>query len=216
VTGLAALVLAHHPLFRDGPFRGRSEQRVHALFELILASAVARVSDPRRGGAVCRISRACRQPRASPWDLPAADGAERVQCPASGRCRSRGGRHGCRCRRRRGILLMLSSLRASDSHPGAEAGNNSAREMARIRATASPRRCTWSFSHSCDVVLDRRSFDSQPAGRSACSRAAIDQMRDLQLRAATAAWCGVAVTDGVVATLRQHRHVALQRRGSSW
>jgi subtilisin len=51
VTGLAALILAHHPLFREEPFRVRSEQRVRALFELIRASAVPYVSDPQRGGA---------------------------------------------------------------------------------------------------------------------------------------------------------------------
>lgn len=51
VTGLAALILAHHPLFREEPFRMRSEQRVHALFELIRASTVPHVSDPQRGGA---------------------------------------------------------------------------------------------------------------------------------------------------------------------
>jgi len=51
VTGLAAVVLAQHPLFQDGPLKVRSEQRVHALFELIRASAVPRVADPRRGGA---------------------------------------------------------------------------------------------------------------------------------------------------------------------
>lgn len=51
MTGLAALLLAHHPLFREEPFRMRSEQRVRALFELIRASAVPYVSDPQRGGA---------------------------------------------------------------------------------------------------------------------------------------------------------------------
>ena len=51
VTGLAALILAHHPLFQEGPFNQRSEQRVHALFELIRASAIPRFADPLRGGA---------------------------------------------------------------------------------------------------------------------------------------------------------------------
>src|SRR5205085_1778041 len=49
VTGLAALVLAHHPAFQDGLLRARSEQRVHALFELIRASAVARFAHPQHG-----------------------------------------------------------------------------------------------------------------------------------------------------------------------
>jgi subtilisin len=51
VTGLAAVVLAHHPVFQEGSFGMRSEQRVHALVELIRASAVPRFLDPQRGGA---------------------------------------------------------------------------------------------------------------------------------------------------------------------
>jgi len=51
VTGFAALVLAHHPVFQEGSFGMRSEQRVNALVELIRASAVPRFSDPQRGGA---------------------------------------------------------------------------------------------------------------------------------------------------------------------
>ncbi len=83
VTGLAALVLAHHPLFRDGPFRARSEQRVHALFELIRASAVARVPDPQRGGA--GVPDLARVPAAQSFTLGLAAGAnaaERVAMPA--------------------------------------------------------------------------------------------------------------------------------------
>jgi subtilisin family serine protease len=51
VTGLAALILAHHPLFREGSCSTRSEHRVHALFELIRASAVPHFADPQRNGA---------------------------------------------------------------------------------------------------------------------------------------------------------------------
>ena len=51
VTGLAALVLAHHPLFQEGPYRMRSEQRVQALLSLIQASAVPHFADSQRGGA---------------------------------------------------------------------------------------------------------------------------------------------------------------------
>ena len=51
VTGLAALVLAHHPVFQEGSFGMRSEQRVHALVELIRQSAVPRFLDTQRGGA---------------------------------------------------------------------------------------------------------------------------------------------------------------------
>ena len=50
VTGMATLILAHHPLFQ-GPMKARSEQRVDALFNLIRASAVPRFADPLRGGA---------------------------------------------------------------------------------------------------------------------------------------------------------------------
>lgn len=35
VTGFAALLLAHHPMFHQGPLRGRGPQRVAALFNLI-------------------------------------------------------------------------------------------------------------------------------------------------------------------------------------
>jgi subtilisin len=51
VTGFAALVLAHHPVFQERSLAMRSEQRVHALVELIRASAVPRFSDPQRSGA---------------------------------------------------------------------------------------------------------------------------------------------------------------------
>jgi subtilisin len=52
VTGFAALVLAHHPLFQaDGMFAARTEQRVQALLDLIQASAVPHFLDPKHGGA---------------------------------------------------------------------------------------------------------------------------------------------------------------------
>jgi subtilisin len=50
VTGLAALILAHHPLFQ-GSLKARSEQRVSVLFSLIRACAVPQFADPLRGGA---------------------------------------------------------------------------------------------------------------------------------------------------------------------
>jgi subtilisin len=50
VAGMAALILAHHPLFQ-GPLKARSEQRVSALFSLITACAVPQFADPLRGGA---------------------------------------------------------------------------------------------------------------------------------------------------------------------
>jgi subtilisin len=51
VCGMAALILAHHPLFQEGPLSGRSEQRVLALLALIRASAVPHFLDPQRAGA---------------------------------------------------------------------------------------------------------------------------------------------------------------------
>ena len=50
LTGLAALVLAHHPLFQ-GALRVRSAQRVDALFQAIVMAAQPLVADPQRGGA---------------------------------------------------------------------------------------------------------------------------------------------------------------------
>lgn len=50
VTGLAALVLAHHPDF-TGPFRSKSPLRVQRLFQILKASArPINVGDPRRTG----------------------------------------------------------------------------------------------------------------------------------------------------------------------
>jgi subtilisin family serine protease len=50
VTGLAALVLAHHPVFQ-GPLRAHIEQRVGTLFQLLYASAVPYFADPLRASA---------------------------------------------------------------------------------------------------------------------------------------------------------------------
>jgi subtilisin len=50
VAGLAALVLAHHPLFQ-GALKARTEQRVSALFHLLRASAAMAFPDPLRAGA---------------------------------------------------------------------------------------------------------------------------------------------------------------------
>lgn len=50
VAGMAALILAHHPLFQ-GPLKARSEQRVSALFSLIRACAVPQFAAPLRCGA---------------------------------------------------------------------------------------------------------------------------------------------------------------------
>ena len=52
VTGLAALVLAHHPDFQSGPFTLRGAARVEHLFTLLKASATSlQFGDPERSGA---------------------------------------------------------------------------------------------------------------------------------------------------------------------
>jgi len=78
VTGLAALVLAHHPLLQDRSLTGRSEQRVHVLFELIRASAVPHFPDPQRGGA--GVPDLARIPTGQSFamGLPFPDGPERM------------------------------------------------------------------------------------------------------------------------------------------
>ncbi|HEY2483091.1 MAG TPA: S8 family serine peptidase, partial [Caulobacteraceae bacterium] len=50
VVGFAAVILAHHPLFR-GAYAQRGEQRVKALFDLVRGSAMPPVFDPTRVGA---------------------------------------------------------------------------------------------------------------------------------------------------------------------
>lgn len=49
VTGLAALILAHHPAFQGR--RERSAQRIAQLFAVLRSSAVPVIADPLRGGA---------------------------------------------------------------------------------------------------------------------------------------------------------------------
>jgi subtilisin len=79
VTGFAALVLAHHPLFQqDGMFAERTEQRVQALVELLQASAVAHFLSPQHVGA--GVPDLSRVPGGHSFDmgLSGADGAERI------------------------------------------------------------------------------------------------------------------------------------------
>lgn len=81
VTGLAALALAHHPVFQEGLFRMRSEQRVQALFELVRASAVPRFPDPQRGGA--GVPDLGRIPAGQGFQMGLADAADhRIAMPA--------------------------------------------------------------------------------------------------------------------------------------
>jgi subtilisin len=81
VTGFAALILAHHPLFQEGSLRMRSEPRVTALFELIRASAVARFGDPQRGGAGIPDLQRVPAGQSFAMGLPGADSAERLGLP---------------------------------------------------------------------------------------------------------------------------------------
>jgi subtilisin len=79
VTGLAALALAHHPLFQEQSFKVRSEQRVQALFELIRASAVPHFFDPHRGGA--GVPDLARVPGTQALTMGFPDSQERVPVP---------------------------------------------------------------------------------------------------------------------------------------
>jgi subtilisin len=81
VTSFAALMLAHHPLFLEGPFRNRSEQRVQALFELLRASAVPHFPDPQRGGAGVPDAQRIPGGHALAMDLSAMGGAEHPTAP---------------------------------------------------------------------------------------------------------------------------------------
>lgn len=83
ITGLAAVVMAHHPLFQDGPWATRSEQRVHALYELIRASAVPRFFDAQRGGAGVPDLRRIPVSQSFTMGVFAADGTEAVAMPPS-------------------------------------------------------------------------------------------------------------------------------------
>lgn len=76
LTGLAALVLAHHPLFQ-GSLRTRSAQRVDALFQAITVAAQPLVADPQRGGA------------GLPMAAAALGGTRRRRCRSNSRRRRR-------------------------------------------------------------------------------------------------------------------------------
>ncbi|HTX24524.1 MAG TPA: S8 family serine peptidase [Steroidobacteraceae bacterium] len=81
VTGLAALLLAHHPLLQEGPFQGRSAPRVQALFELIRASAVPHFFDPQRSGAGVPDMRRVPGGQELAMRLPASGSAEGATAP---------------------------------------------------------------------------------------------------------------------------------------
>src|SRR5882724_3142766 len=82
VTGLAALVLAHHPLLQEGSLRERSEHRVRALFELIRGSAIPYFPDPSRAGAGVPALSRIPAGQGVALGLSFPDGAERVAMPA--------------------------------------------------------------------------------------------------------------------------------------
>ncbi|MGC1457150.1 MAG: S8 family serine peptidase [Steroidobacteraceae bacterium] len=79
VTGFAALVLAHHPLFqREGLFALRNEQRVQAVLDLIQASALPHFLGPQYiGWGVPDLSRVPGD-QSFGMGLTSGDGAERV------------------------------------------------------------------------------------------------------------------------------------------
>ena len=74
VTGLGALLLAHHPLLRDAS-QARSEQRVAQLFAILANAGVRFLGDPTREGAglpdlqssgLAGVAQASAQPAAAP------------------------------------------------------------------------------------------------------------------------------------------------------
>jgi subtilisin len=83
VTGLAALVIGHHPAFQEGPFSARSEYRAQALFELIRASAVPRFFDPQRGGAGVPDLRRIPAGQSFATGVLGSDAAEAIATPPS-------------------------------------------------------------------------------------------------------------------------------------
>jgi subtilisin family serine protease len=83
ITGLAAVVMAHHPLFQEGSWAMRSEHRVRALFELIRTSAVPRFFDAQRGGAGVPDLRRIPAGHNFARGLLASDGADAVGMPPS-------------------------------------------------------------------------------------------------------------------------------------
>lgn len=84
VTGFTALVLAHHPLFKESSFRVRSERRLHALFELVRGSAIARYPDPLRCGAGVPDLRRVPGSSSLAMGFPIPDAAARFAMPPYG------------------------------------------------------------------------------------------------------------------------------------
>ena len=81
LSGFAALVLAHHPLFKEALFRARSERRVQALYELVRASAVMRYPDQQRCGAGVPDLRRVPGSQSLAMGLPLSDAAARFVVP---------------------------------------------------------------------------------------------------------------------------------------
>jgi subtilisin family serine protease len=81
ITGLAALVLAHHPAFQQPALRARSAARVDSLFQLLVAACAPMVADPARG-----------RRRAAPRGPGSGDCGHRAA--SAGRVRKRRGRGG--------------------------------------------------------------------------------------------------------------------------
>jgi subtilisin len=81
VSGFAALLLAHHPLFKESSFRVRSPARVQALFELLRGSAVARYPDAQRCGAGVPDLRRVPGGQGLPMGFPLPDAAQGFVMP---------------------------------------------------------------------------------------------------------------------------------------
>ena len=84
VTGLAALILAHHPDFKTPPYSGRNAQRVDRLFQILLATAQRlNLGDGRTGAGLPDATRALKALQ-TPVAEPGGEYGSAVPSPNSG------------------------------------------------------------------------------------------------------------------------------------
>jgi subtilisin len=84
VTGLASLLLAHHPIFKEAPYGVRSPERVQLLHQLLRASAIAPLSDPYRIGAGVPVLQRVPSGIGASLGVTGTDSAQRLATPAYG------------------------------------------------------------------------------------------------------------------------------------